>query len=275
MNHPPTKRVINPQNQLIYAKNAFYVQLSLVLREHVNQNCTARLKKIGTDSSLCITSSEAKRSGYRRENIFIFCFKVMMIKCQHVFMLTDSRCCWQYRALSISRSYNSGKDFLKHGFGACITNFFARIFAYPTAPRRAKNMPVIKEKEAFKIWSFSYYTPLRQSAVTFTKRLTYKPTFKRYSVVITPKEANTWSIYLFKLATMLLNVWKKKYFLVLSSMSICYGGLTFYAFQEKIIKINRSSFCLPKTSLHALLVVLSSLPLLNIVCFSVGIDISV
>ena len=93
MNHPPTKRVINPQNQLIYAKNAFYVQLSLVLREHVNQNCTARLKKIGTDSSLCITSSEAKRSGYRRENIFIFCFKVMMIKCQHVFMLTDSRCC--------------------------------------------------------------------------------------------------------------------------------------------------------------------------------------
>ena len=43
----------------------------------------------------------------------------------------------------------------------------------------------------------------------------------------------------------------------------------------KNIKINRSSFCLPKTSLHALLVVLSSLPLLNIVCFSVGIDISV
>ena len=38
---------------------------------------------------------------------------------------------------------------------------------------------------------FSYYTPLQQSAVTFTKRLTYKPTFKRYSVVITPKEANT------------------------------------------------------------------------------------
>ena len=52
-------------------------------------------------------------------------------------------------------------------------------------------MPVIKEKEALKIWSFSYYTPLQQSAVTFTKRLTYKPTFKRYSVVITPKEANT------------------------------------------------------------------------------------
>ena len=129
----------------------------------------------------------------------------------NVFMLTDSRCCWQYRALSISRSYNSGKDFLKHGFGACNTNFFARLFAYPSAPRRAKNMPVIKEKEAFKIWSFSY-TPLWQSAVTFTKRLTYKRTFKRYSIVTTPKEANTWSIYLFKLATMLLHMWKKQYF---------------------------------------------------------------
>ena len=158
-----------------------------------------------------VTSSEAKRSGYRRENIFMFCFNVM-IKCQHVFMLTDSWCCWQYRALSISRSYNSGKDFLKHGFRACNTNFFAKLFAYPSAPRRSKNMPVIKEKEAFKIWSFSYYTPLRQSTVTFTKRLTYKPTFKRYSVLITPKEANTWSMYPFKLTTMLLNVWKKQYF---------------------------------------------------------------
>ena len=87
MNHHPTKRVIKAKNQFIYAKNAFCVQRSLVLREHVNQNCTARLKK----------------NRYRRENFFIFCFKVMMIKCQHVFMLTDSQCCWQYRALSISR----------------------------------------------------------------------------------------------------------------------------------------------------------------------------
>ena len=87
MNHHSTKRVIKAKNQFIYAKNAFCVQRSLVLREHVNQNCTARLKK----------------NRYRRENLFIFCFKVMMIKCQHVFMLTDSRCCWQYRALSISR----------------------------------------------------------------------------------------------------------------------------------------------------------------------------
>ena len=29
----------------------------------------------------------------------------------NVFMLTDSRCCGQYRALSISCTYNSGKDF--------------------------------------------------------------------------------------------------------------------------------------------------------------------
>ena len=36
----------------------------------------------------------------------------------NVFMLTDLRCCWQYRALSVSRSYSSGKDFWKHGFRA-------------------------------------------------------------------------------------------------------------------------------------------------------------
>ena len=61
----------------------------------------------------------------------------------NVFMLTYSRCCWQHRSLSISRSYNSGKDFLKHGFRASNTNFYARPFTYPSAPRRAKNMPVI------------------------------------------------------------------------------------------------------------------------------------
>ena len=103
MNHHPTKRVIKAKNQFIYAKNAFCVQRSLVLREHVNQNCTARLKKNRYRFFPMVTSSEAKRFGYGRENLFIFCFKVMMIKCQHVFMLTDSQCCWQYRALSISR----------------------------------------------------------------------------------------------------------------------------------------------------------------------------
>ena len=40
-NHAPhAKSVIKPKNQWIYAKNAFCVQLSLVPRKHVNQNCT-------------------------------------------------------------------------------------------------------------------------------------------------------------------------------------------------------------------------------------------
>ena len=60
-----------------------------------------------------------------------------------VFMLTDSRCSWQYHALSISRSYNSGKDLLKHRLPASNTNLFARLLVYPSTPRRAKNMPVI------------------------------------------------------------------------------------------------------------------------------------
>ena len=60
-----------------------------------------------------------------------------------VFMLTDSRCSWQYHALSISRSYNSGKDLLKHRLPANNTNLFARLLVYPSTPRRAKNMPVI------------------------------------------------------------------------------------------------------------------------------------
>ena len=35
-------------------------------------------------------------------------------------MLTDSRCCWQYRALSRSRSYNSEKDFFNTDFEQAI-----------------------------------------------------------------------------------------------------------------------------------------------------------
>ena len=38
--HASTKSAIKPKNQWIYAKNACYVQLSLVLRECVNHNCT-------------------------------------------------------------------------------------------------------------------------------------------------------------------------------------------------------------------------------------------
>ena len=76
-----------------------------------------------------------------------------------VFVLTDSRCCWQYRALSISRCYNSGKDFLKHRLPASNTNLFARLLVYPSTPRRAKNMPVIcckKKNKHSKVSSFSY-----------------------------------------------------------------------------------------------------------------------
>ena len=74
-----------------------------------------------------------------------------------VFMLTDLQCCWQYHALSISRSYNSGKDLLKHEFPASNTNLFARLLAYPLTPRRAENMPVIcckKTKKHSKYWAF-------------------------------------------------------------------------------------------------------------------------
>ena len=31
---------------------------------------------------------------------------IMLYNCSHLFMLTGLRCCWQYRALSISRSFN-------------------------------------------------------------------------------------------------------------------------------------------------------------------------
>ena len=106
----------------------------------------------------------------------------------NVFMLTDSWCCWQYRALSISRSYNLGKDFSKHGFRASNTNFFARLFTYPSAPKRAKNIPVIcckKKKKHSKYGAFLTLFCNKLQSHYFTKRLTYKPTFKRYSIVIT------------------------------------------------------------------------------------------
>ena len=48
----------------------------------------------------------------------------------------ESIALFQYHASNIR-----GKIF-KHGFRTCNTYFFARIFAYPLAPRRAKNMLV-------------------------------------------------------------------------------------------------------------------------------------
>ena len=47
--------------------------------------------------------------------------------------------------LTVSRSLKItllqfGKRFFQHGFRASNTNFFARLFAYPSAPRRAKKI---------------------------------------------------------------------------------------------------------------------------------------
>ena len=104
-----------------------------------------------------------------------------------VFVLTDSRCCWQYRALSISRCYNSGKDFLKHGFRESNTNFFARLFTYPSAPRRAKNIclwSVAKRKISIQnIDLFLDYPVINYGNIY--KAIVSKPTFKRCSIVIT------------------------------------------------------------------------------------------
>ena len=103
------------------------------------------------------------------------------------FVLTDSRCCWQYRALSISRCYNSGKDFLKHGFRESNTNFFARLFTYPSAPRRAKNIclwSVAKRKISIQnIDLFLDYPVINYGNIY--KAIVSKPTFKRCSIVIT------------------------------------------------------------------------------------------
>ena len=64
----------------------------------------------------------------------------------HALIGQMSSCCRFVVLLTVSRSlrsYNSGKYLLKHGFRASNTNFIARLFSYPSAPRRAKNMPVI------------------------------------------------------------------------------------------------------------------------------------
>ena len=71
--------------------------------------------------------------------------------------------CWQIGVLlTVSRSFNItllqfAKRFLGRGFWVSNTNFFARLFAYPLAPRRAKNVPVIcyeKKKKHSKYEAF-------------------------------------------------------------------------------------------------------------------------
>ena len=44
--YAPTKRVIKPPNQFIYARNACRVQLRLGLRERVNRNSTEKLRDL-------------------------------------------------------------------------------------------------------------------------------------------------------------------------------------------------------------------------------------
>ena len=98
-------------------------------------------------------------------------------------MLIDLWCCWQYWTLSKSHFFNSGKDFFnKHRFRASNTNFFARLPAYQS--RKHAFGLLQKEKKAFKYQTFPISTLLRYAKVTFTKQLSYKPTFKRHSIII-------------------------------------------------------------------------------------------
>ena len=97
-----------------------------------------------------------RRKGWRSLETCLWCshsmipdFGIMLwlVQCLHVdrFVVLST----VSRSFNIVHSYNSGKDFLKHGFRASNANFFARLFTYLSAPRRAKNIPVIccKKKE--------------------------------------------------------------------------------------------------------------------------------
>ena len=98
-----------------------------------------------------------------------------MSSCWQIRGAVDSIALFQYPAPTIRE-----KILLRHWFRASNTNFFVRLFVYHSAPRTAKSMPVIccrKKKNHSKYGAINY--------VTFTKRLTCKPTFKRYSIVIT------------------------------------------------------------------------------------------
>ena len=62
-----------------------------------------------------------------------------LVKCLHVdrfVVLLTVSCSFNITLLQL------GKRFFKHEVRASNTNFFARLFAYPSAPRRAKTMPV-------------------------------------------------------------------------------------------------------------------------------------
>ena len=83
----------------------------------------------------------------------------------NVFMSTDSRCCWQYRALSMSRSYYSE-----------TIQISLLDFANPSAPRRETNIylwSVRKRKTRPSKCGFFFNSPVRNNGHIFTKRLTY------------------------------------------------------------------------------------------------------
>ena len=70
-------------------------------------------------------------------------------------MLTDSRCCWQYRALSRSRSYNSGKDFFNTDFEQAIQISLRGFSLVPRLQEEQKKYAcdlLQKEEVAFKVW---------------------------------------------------------------------------------------------------------------------------
>ena len=70
-------------------------------------------------------------------------------------MLTDSRCCWQYRALSRSRSYNSEKDFFNTDFEQAIQISLRGFSLIPRLQEEQKKYAcdlLQKEEVAFKVW---------------------------------------------------------------------------------------------------------------------------
>ena len=69
--YAPTKSVIKPPNQFIYAKNACCVQLRLVLREGVNHNCTEILRDLLWNLFGC-SSPVAGRAFSSATSLFLF-----------------------------------------------------------------------------------------------------------------------------------------------------------------------------------------------------------
>ena len=77
----------------------------------------------------------------------------------HVFMLTDSRCCWQYRAHFNITLLQLGERFFKTRISSKQYKFLPGTFRIPLGFKKSKKYSsdlLQKEKEAFKIWSFSY-----------------------------------------------------------------------------------------------------------------------